>query len=135
MRRRGTGESLQSTIAYTLAFLAFFVPLSIYISTSQHNAGYWEDYYAKKLALILDRASPGQELYLDVTEATRVAASNGKSPYDIFVFDNVNREVIVSLKQGSATRFSFFSNVTVVDPTVQLISGGVDVNRLHFSIR
>lgn len=123
---------MEWTLAYILVTLVFFVGMWYFVSAQQDNVSYWEDYYAKQIALLLDGSGVGMEYYIDVTHATEIGLKNGKNKDEIFSFDNVNKKVIVSLKTGSATEFSYFSNIDVKDSEVLLVSGGVDVNQLHF---
>lgn len=134
MQKKGISE-LEWTIPYIVITLAFFIALFVFVNASRDNTAYWEDYYAKNIALLLDRASSGEEFYLDLTRATAIASSNGQSLESVVTFDNVHKEVIVSLKQGSGTRYSFFSDIVVNDWSIGYISGGVDVNRLHFFVK
>jgi len=60
---------------------------------------------------------------------------NGKKKEEIFIFDNINNEVIVSLRQGTGASFSFFNEVDVVESRVELVSGSANTNRLYFKIK
>ncbi|MEK6898837.1 MAG: hypothetical protein AABW79_01950 [Nanoarchaeota archaeon] len=131
MNKKGIGE-VEWTLAYILVTLVFFAGMWYFVSAQQDNVSYWEDYYAKQIALMLDGSSEGREYYIDVTQGVGIGLKNGKNKDDIFSFDSINKEVIVSLKSGSATKFSYFSNIDVKDKEVLLVSGGVDTNQLHF---
>ena len=100
----------------------------------QDGASVWEEFYAKEIAKIVDEAEPGTEINLDVTKLTEIAFGNGKSTNEIFLFNNLNNEIVVSLTRGSGTAFNFFNDVDVVEWKVELISGGAETNRLHFKI-
>lgn len=136
MNKRGNFDNqLAWTFAYLIIFLIFFAGMYYFVASKQQNAAFWEDYHAKQIALILDNAHSGQEFSIEVSSATRIAASNGKSPNEIFVFDNRNHEVVVSLRDGSATRFSYFRDLVVLEPEVELISGGAISDRLRFKVQ
>ena len=108
-----------------------------YYITGYQNGDYiYEDAYAKKIARIIDSAEPGEEVSLDVTKLTEIAIKNGKGLSGIFVFDNLNNKVIVSLRQGAGTSFSYFRDLDVIDLRLENPSPvtGATTNRLYFKI-
>ena len=92
-----------------------------------------EDYQVKRIVAAINEAEPGVEILLDVTDATKIGFKNGKGQNNMFSFDNVDNLVIVSLRNGRATGFSYFNDVDIVDWEVRLLSGG-DVNILYFRV-
>lgn len=132
----GKGELnlLDWNFAYLIIFLLFFVSLFFFVNSNKDNAAYWEDYYAKEIALVIDRANPGENYEIDVTKAINIASRN-KNADRIFDFDNVKKEVIVNLGEGYGTRYRFLNDVTVSDWNVELVSGGIESSRLVFGIK
>lgn len=134
MNKRGIGEILTNNLIYIILFLVFFMLMFYFVVGFQDGASVWEDFYAKELAKIVDGSEPGTEIYLDITEITAIAFRNGKTKNKIVRFDNVNNEIVVSLTHKGGTAFSFFNDVDVVESRVELISGGIETNRLYFKI-
>ncbi len=137
MRKKGTIGYLQWNIVYITVVILGVVGAGAIIGDYRNDAVLGEDFYSKEIAKIVNLAEPGTEIVLDVTEATNIAKKNGVISFsDIFRFDNVKKEVIVSLKPGSATSFGFFNNVTVFEPRINLAQGDeLETNLLIFQIR
>ncbi len=135
-RRGGAGDNVLTwNVSYFILGIAFFVLAFWWIVGLQDGIGRWEDFYAKELAGVIDNARAEQDVWIDVTPATRVGLKNGKSLSEMFVFDNEENSVGVSLSTHSSTRYYFFNNVKVVDVRVEVPSGdNALTSRLHFKI-
>lgn len=135
MNKRGDFDNVATReFLYLVVFLAFFIILLLYVRGYTQQAVLWEDYYAKQLAHLIDGSLPDTTITMDVTQATRIAHATGKRYSDIFSIDNENKQISVSLRPGAATRFSYLSNKTVLDPQIKLLSGGIDKNTFVFHI-
>lgn len=134
-KRGATGDhSLTANVIYLIIALTFFIGMFYFVTAMQDGAAKWEDFYSKEIANLVNLAEPGQEVFLDVSHAASIAFKNEKGPSDIFTFDNVNNKVIVSLRQNSASSFSFANKVDVIDARVELPSGSAETTRLYFKI-
>src|SRR3989338_10332443 len=101
MNRRGAGDILSGNILYVILVLIFAIGVFMIIMQNKNNAGQWEEFYAKELALLLDRAKPGDQYTIDIHKASELAVKNGiGDPRYIIKFDGQTREVIISLKSG-----------------------------------
>ncbi len=138
MNKRGTDNILIESIVYLLFFILFFLFMFHFIFGYQYGAFFWEDFYAKELALLIDRAEPGMEFALDVSELSRVAIKKGKSLRDLILIDNVNNRITVSVRQGAGTSFRFFNDVDIViepDAGLVLPSGGAMTTQFIFKVK
>lgn len=136
MNRKGVGPGIVGwELAYVVLAVLFLVGMVYFVSGYKDKATIWEDFYAKEIVKVVDLAEPGDEVYLDVTKATKLAKKSGKSFSEIFIFDNAVGKVTVSLRQNSGKSFNYFNNVTVFEPKIELNSGGAEVNRLHFFVK
>ncbi|HIG52175.1 TPA: hypothetical protein EYQ19_02040 [Candidatus Pacearchaeota archaeon] len=136
MDKRGVADNvLLGNIIYIILGILFFIGMFYFVMGYQDGAAFYEDFFSKEIARLINVANPGQEVYLDVTEIVGIALGNGKKKEEIFIFDNINNEVIVSLRQGTGASFSFFNEVDVVESRVELVSGSANTNRLYFKIK
>ncbi len=138
MNRRGVLDEdiLSWEVAYLVLFVIFFIGMFYYVTSFQQGAAYWEDFYAKEFSRIVNTASPGDIILLDVTKATKIAHKTGKvdPQHSLFLVDNVNKRISVSLSPGSVSSYAYFSNVTIIEPRIEQVSGGTETNRLSFKI-
>ena len=98
--------------------------------SQKEGAATWEDLYVKEIARVIDVSEADSEIEIDVTKAVEVANKRGQSLSKVFNFDNVNKEVIVSLRQGNGKAYAFFNDVAIAD--WKLESDGVSGTKLSF---
>ncbi len=133
MNLRGAGDVLSGNILYVILVVIFTIGVFMIIMQNKNNAGQWEEFYAKELALLLDRAKPGDQYTIDIQKASELAVKNGVSdPRYIIKFDGQARKVVVSLKPDGGTAFYYFSNVVVTD--VKIDGLGTSGNKLSFKV-
>ena len=127
-------------IIYLILLIIFFFGMMTFVYSKMNGAAVWEDYYAKEIAKVIDRAEPGAYV-LDVHKATEVAKNNNLADFnEIFSFDNLNNEICVKLSRGRASCYNYFGDVSVVrtsaDRWIYLAEPVVEGtrNRIHFSI-
>ena len=133
MNLRGDGDVLSGNILYVILVVIFTIGVFMIIMQSKNNAGQWEEFYAKELALLLDRAKPGDQYTIDIQKASELAVKNGMGdPSYIIKFDGQARKVVVSLKPNGGTTFSYFSNLVVTD--VKIDGLGTSGNKLSFKV-
>ncbi len=126
-------------IIYLILLIIFFVGMLASVNSKANGAPVWEDYYAKEIALIIEKSSPGDSIAIDIQKATEVAKKNKLSNEEIFIFDNFENEVCVKLSAGRASCYNYFNDVNI-GPTppgnkwVYPAETSASVNRLHFSI-
>ncbi|RMD66722.1 hypothetical protein D6817_03530 [Candidatus Pacearchaeota archaeon] len=130
--KRGASERLNDEVVFLIIFAVFIAVMVFYVGNRANNAAFWEDFYAKELAKMINLAKPGDEFRLDVHKATEIAQKNKvKSFSEIFVFDNAKSEVCVKLSPGSAKCYSYFVKLDVVDEELELAA---PKNMLKFKV-
>jgi hypothetical protein len=133
-----TAESssiLMSNVIYMIFIAIFISLLFLSISKLKNNTEYWESFYAKEIAKIIDSSKPGDLITIDVQTASRVAKKNGlASVRDIVRFDSKNHEVIVQLSDKKETRFAYFSDYKILDYKIELGKSNSGGNLLVFQI-
>ncbi len=134
MNIRGSVNIAMDSIVYILITALVFTGLLWFVNSYSNGGAFYEDFYAKEIANVLDNSIPGQEIKIDVTPLANVALKNGKNVKDIVNIDNVDNKVIVSSRLNTGTSFSFFNDVDVVDFYVENPSGEPDKTRFIFKI-
>ncbi len=134
MNKRAEGI-LYDNIIYAFLFILFFMLMFYFITGYQDGATFWEDFYAKEISLMINRAEPGMEIAVDVSNLAVIAIKNGKSYREIISIDNVNNRVSVSVRNGAGTSYGFFKDFDIVEPRVEIPSGGATTTRFIFKIK
>lgn len=120
MIRKGESKLLSSNFLFLVALVLAAVGILLWLGSYRNHAAFWEDYYAKEIARQIDLADSGSIVELDLTQALVVATRNHKDPYSLVSIDNEHNRVIVSLREGGARSFMFFSDVEVVNEGIRL---------------
>ena len=134
MNKKGVGEILTNNIMYLILFLVFFMLMFYFVLGFQDGSSVMEEFYAKEISKIVNGAEPNTEIYLDVTKLTEIAFGKGKSKNEIIRFDNVKNEIVVSVTPNSGAAFNYFNDVDIINSRIELISGGLETNRLYFKV-
>ncbi len=134
--RGGAGSNLGMWyFAYIVLGVLFFSLTFFWVSSYARGAALYEDFFAKEIVRVINAGTPGQEVYMDMTEATTIGFKNGLAPADIVRFNNELHTVTVRLSQRSSTSYAYFNRVSIRgDSGIEILSGNADTNRLHFFI-
>ncbi len=141
MNKKATiGDVVMDNLIYLILLVVFIAGMMTFVYSKSNGAAIWEDYYAKEIAKVVDLASPGDVVMLDVQKATEIAKANKVDNFeDIFQFDNIKGQLCVKLSTGNLGCFSYFNNICVVfadssNKWIYYSETKQDVNRLHFKI-
>ena len=126
---------LYDNIIFAFLFLLFFMLMFYFITEYQDGATYWEDFYAKEISSLINRAEPGMDLAIDVSEIAIIAIKNGKNYREIISVDNINNRISVSVRKGAGTSFNFFNDVDIVEPRIEVPSGTATTTRFIFKVK
>ncbi len=105
---------LMENMIYLLIFILFFMLMFYFVSANNNRASFWEDFYAKEIALLIDNSEPGTSFSVDVSELSRVAIKNKIDVGRLISVNNLKNTIIVSTRHGEGTSFGFFNDVDVV---------------------
>ena len=120
-------------VIFLILLIVFLGLIFVFVSGQNENVGIAEQQYASEIARVINLAEPGDEIILDVHNATRLALEEGIEFNKIFSFDNENNKVFVKLSSSGRTSFEFFNDVDVVDSEIEIgLKDGV--NKLKFRI-
>lgn len=98
-------------IIFIILNLVFFIVLLIFITYNVNSKGVYQQAYAKQITLMIDEAKPGTTIFLDITDALKIAGKNFDKTNFAGV-DNDGKKVSVSLGAGSYS-YNFFSDNNV----------------------
>ena len=134
--KKGDGaDLLRNNVAYFIIFILFFMGMFLFVSSKINNTYFWEHFYAKEIARAVDFAQHGDVVKIDVTLVSKLAGKNGKNLDEVFVFDNENGKIIVSLGKGRGKSFNYFNDVQVESEGIDLSDENVKVNQLRFKVK
>jgi len=106
------GETLLYTVILLVVVLVFFFPLMAFAYKSSTGSLVYEEAYAKKISLILDKARPGTEILIDFREGFEIAKDNdfnGK----LLRIDTKDNRVIVSLSNQGGYSSNYITNYAI----------------------
>ena len=109
-------ESLMSLIIFLVLTVMFFMSLFIFVSRASNSHVFQEQIYSKKLALLIDEASPGMEIRLNVSDL-KPALENMENPNEALTIGN--GVVNVKLGRGNGYSFNYFSDYSL-DSNVEI---------------
>jgi len=106
-------EVLMKTTIYIILTIAVLSLIYVSISRIGSNSGIYEQIYAKQIALSIDKAKPGTNVLLDVSDLYGIAEEN-KFSGNIIDINSDENKVIVKLTEGKGYSFSFFNNADIL---------------------
>lgn len=124
------GESyLEENLIYIVLFVLFLAMGFAYLNKYQNNAYFQEQYYSYSVAKAINMAQPGDRIELNMDRAIETARKEGIAKFDnIFVFDNLKKEVGVSLQKGKVTIYPFLRDYTINEVSVEDSINGFVLN-------
>ena len=108
------GEMIKDNLVYIILVVLFFGLMFYYTLSLRDGANIWSDIYAKEIVKSINLAEAGDEVKIDVHEATVIAKDNGvESLSEVFSVNNNNNEFCVKLSPGKKKCYYFFNDVNV----------------------
>ncbi|MCX8158932.1 MAG: hypothetical protein N3D20_01425 [Candidatus Pacearchaeota archaeon] len=133
-KRASVGDVLMDNVVYLIILMIFILGMFGVVWKQSNSAVFWEDYYAKEIAKIVDLAKPGDVVVLDVHKLMKTAKANGfLKPSEIFWFDNLNNKICVKLSPRGRSCYSYFNDVRVVGQRIE-VDYSIPRNLLKFNI-
>lgn len=103
-------DVIMSNIIFILLNLIFFAAMFYFVSRASSGDSFYEQRYAKKIALMIDEAKPNTHIELDISKLMEKADKNN---YKDNIVTIENNKVIVRLRQGKGYNFIYFSDVKI----------------------
>jgi hypothetical protein len=113
MNKRGQDLVLPIVI-FLILNIAFFTLMLVFVQRVSSNAIVYEEIYAKKIGLILNRAEPGMSLQIDVTPIIKIALKNGiqtKDMQEVIKIDTEKGIVTVMARKEGGFSYPYFSKI------------------------
>jgi hypothetical protein len=111
-------------IIFLVLNIIFFTMMMLFVQRVSSNALVYEEAYSKKIGLMLNRAEPGMNLTIDVTELVEVALKNGIKLNETSTLITINTEegiVFVKAKKEGGFNFPYFSDISLITPNGQIL--------------
>jgi len=128
MKNKKGVSLLISNIIFILLVVVFFASM-LYFVNSRAGAGisFYEQVYAKKIALMLDASKPDTTLQIDISKLYDYKKDN-KYTGKIVDIDYTNKRVLVKASQNSGYIFRYFSDITIVyGPEIKKDANGQEI--------
>ena len=109
--KKKKGEILVENIIFIVLNLVFLGILVLFLINQGSGSIFLEKFYAKQVSLLIDSSSPGTMMKINLEKPFEIAEENGIDFKDIIKIEG--NEVVVSLKDKSSYRYSFFNDVKV----------------------
>lgn len=115
--KKGEAEEVSwPQVIFLVLVIAFMAVFFIFARNSLTGSLVQEEVYAKKIALLIDSAKPGTDLFLDITPLNEVSTkSQGKNlESQIITLDSDKNSVMVSLRLGNRSyHYPYFTDYNV----------------------
>jgi hypothetical protein len=118
--KRASGEELMMPeIVLLLATLMIFGAMLVFVAKAGSSALFYEEVYAKEIALLVENSVPGQTYEIDVTNAMEIA-KKGKINLEVFshgflVYNETDNSVNVKIGSSGGYKFVYFSKINLTN--------------------
>ena len=107
--KNNRGNILTENIVFIVLNLVFLSILVLFLFSRASDVSHSEEMYAKQIALIIDSASPGMNITLDMSDAVQKAKKKNWDGKIVSIDGNI---VTVKLQdKGSGYSYDFFNDV------------------------
>lgn len=104
---------LVGNIVFIILNLLFLTMLILFITRQGGGVIILEQSYAKQIALIMDSAKPGMQIYLNMENALEIAKEKWGEDHLNEIVGIRDNMVRVRLSDKSGHSYSFFNNITI----------------------
>jgi len=131
-KKAAIGDLIKDNAIYLILLTLFVIGMFAFVYQKKDNAVFWEEYYAKEIAKVIELSEPGDEISLDVQKITEIASANKvKDLNSIFIFGD--NEVCIKLNVGDyRSCYKYLNEVIVYSPKIKFAD---PINKLEFKIK
>lgn len=108
---RKKGEILMENLIFLILNIAFLTILIIFLMKQGSGYALLEETTSKQIALIVDSASPGMVIRLDMEKAMKISEKNNLAFSKILNFEN--NYVFVKISEKGGYEYPFFNKVKI----------------------
>ncbi len=121
LNKRGNEIVMPEIVLIVLSIL-FFGAMLVFVTKAANSSLFYEEVYAKKIALTLESASPGTTLEFDISKIYQIAKQNKFDGFrdNFFYFNEQDQSVLIKLSSSGGYLYKVMSNVSIAPPTVNL---------------
>ena len=111
MNKKGV-DLISENIVYIILVVVVLGGMFFAVDNVGRQVTFYENVYAKQIALMIDKAEPGMEIEYRNFKMFSLAAKNN-APKNILDIDNRRNIVTVKLSSGKGYHYEFFNDVDV----------------------
>jgi hypothetical protein len=132
MNRRGSNDEEFSVFLHVIIAVMFAAILIVHVGSLMGGAFIQNQFYLGEMGKVIEGAEPGDEIVLDIAEASRIAEKNDVRNFQQpFIFNFDEREICVERSEGERRCKFYINDIRVVD--VKTIVGD-EGNLLSFKV-
>lgn len=109
-KNKKKAQIVVENVIFIILNLLFLSMLLLFVYSKSHSEAKLEEKYAKQIALIIDSAKPGMDIYLNMEDAIVKAESNGIKDFNEVAFVSGNAAT-VKLRETGGYTYYFFNHV------------------------
>ena len=110
---RKKGSILTENVVFIILNLIYLTILVVFLLRYSTGLNLVEESYSKQIALILDSAKPGMEIYLNMEDALNLAKEKWGEIYLDKIIQIRENIVTVKLSEKSGHSYSFFNDIEI----------------------
>ena len=116
------GDIIYPIVIFIVLNIVFFATILIFVTRSTSGAGTYEQLYAKEIALVIDGAKPGTEVFIDMSNAIELVkklqkekegAGGFKILEEAVKIDKTSNKITVNILGNGGYSFRYFSGYDV----------------------
>ncbi|MBW6442617.1 hypothetical protein K0A97_02440 [Patescibacteria group bacterium] len=110
-KKKGAELLIEDTV-FIILNIVFISLLIVFVFSKTGSGANLEEIYSKKIALMIDAAEPGMQIYLNMEDAIKIAEKEKVDLNEgvVTIKDNI---VTVKLREKGGYSYSFFNDVSV----------------------
>lgn len=129
-----SSDLLTKEVIFIILTLGFIVGMFFVIDSKTDGASTLEEYYSKEISRMINSASPGDIIEIQVHDATEIAQKNEIDFNEIFNFHNSENEICVRLTRARQTCYYYFNDISIPNSEIKFGLGENDGNTLVFQV-
>ncbi len=129
-----SSDLLTKEVIFIILTAGFIIGMFFVIENKTDGAFLLEEYYSKEISRIINAASPGDVIEIQVHDATIIAQKNELNFNEAFNFHNSENEICVRLTRARQTCYYYFNDVSVQNSEIKFGLGENDKNTLVFQV-
>ncbi len=111
---QGVGDDiLFPRVIFAIIAILFFTGLFFFVFRASSGALNYEKVYTKQIILLIEKAKPDSEIFIDFKQGFEIANKQNKNLDDLVIVNNENKEIFVSLTNKGGYVMNYFTDYNI----------------------